>query len=94
MAQMEMTGAEMGLMAQNKPDADDLFSLGITYSTGQQAGRPVVPALRINPDSAYVFVDGALNEPVWQRVTAADGFRQREPNEGAPATEATERWQS
>ena len=51
-----------------------------------------MPALRINPDSAYVFVDGALNEPVWQRVTAADGFRQREPNEGAPATEATERW--
>ena len=62
------------------------------YSTGQQAGRPVMSALRINPDSAYVFVDGALNEPVWQRVTAADGFRQREPNEGAPATEATERW--
>ena len=49
-------------------------------------------ALRINPDSDYVFVDGALNEPVWQRVAAADGFRQREPTEGAPATETTERW--
>ena len=56
----------------------------------QEADRPVVSALRINPDSDYVFVDGVVNEPVWQRVAPASDFRQREPNEGAPATEATE----
>jgi len=64
--------------------------LPATPLASQQADRPVVSALRINPDSDYVFVDGALNEPVWQRVAAAAGFRQREPNEGAPATEATD----
>jgi hypothetical protein len=35
-------------------------------------------------------VDGLLNEPVWLTETAASSFRQREPLDGAPATEATE----
>jgi hypothetical protein len=37
-----------------------------------------------------VHVDGRLDEPAWSAAPAATGFRQREPAEGAPATEATE----
>jgi TPR repeat protein len=41
---MELAGAEMGLMAQKKPDADDLFGLGIFYSTGEQVMMDLVAA--------------------------------------------------
>ena len=39
---------------------------------------------------AAIRLDGRLDEPVWQQMPAAAGFRQREPVEGAPATEETE----
>ena len=35
-------------------------------------------------------IDGALDDPVWQLAPVADGFTQRDPVEGAPATEPTE----
>lgn len=35
-------------------------------------------------------IDGLLNEAIWQNAEAASEFFQREPNEGAPATEKTE----
>jgi hypothetical protein len=35
-------------------------------------------------------IDGALNEPIWQTAAAGDGFTQREPKEGQPASEKTE----
>ena len=35
-------------------------------------------------------MDGLLDDPAWSRAEAASGFRQREPREGAAATEATE----
>ncbi len=34
-------------------------------------------------------LDGALSEPVWLEADSAGGFRQREPREGAPASEPT-----
>lgn len=37
-----------------------------------------------------VTIDGALDEPVWQTAPAASGFTQRDPEEGAAATEATD----
>ena len=37
-----------------------------------------------------IRMDGLLNEPVWKTAVPADGFRQVEPSEGAPATENTE----
>ncbi len=37
-----------------------------------------------------ISVDGKLDEPAWPEAPLASGFRQREPQEGAPATEATE----
>jgi hypothetical protein len=35
-------------------------------------------------------LDGKLDEAAWARAPVAAGFRQRDPDEGAPATEATE----
>ena len=37
-----------------------------------------------------IVLDGLLNEPLWSRAQRIDDFRQREPLEGAPATEKTE----
>jgi hypothetical protein len=37
-----------------------------------------------------IELDGALSEPAWGRAPIAGGFRQREPDVGAPATEITE----
>ena len=40
--------------------------------------------------SAPIHVDGVLDDAAWKTAPAASGFRQREPREGQPATEATE----
>ena len=37
-----------------------------------------------------IRMDGLLNEPVWKAAIPAEGFRQADPSEGAPATENTE----
>ena len=47
-------------------------------------------AIRVSADSGDVILDGLLDEPIWQTAPAASGFRQREPLDGAPATEETE----
>lgn len=55
------------------------------------AGSDTLAALRIDPDlEGGVHVDGLLSEPFWQRAAVIDGFMQREPEEGVPATETTE----
>jgi hypothetical protein len=36
-----------------------------------------------------IRIDGALDEPAWRSAPVASDFRQREPLEGQPATEAT-----
>ena len=40
--------------------------------------------------SEPIRIDGRLDEPAWSRAEAASDFRQREPQEGAPASERTE----
>jgi hypothetical protein len=52
-------------------------------------GEPVLQACRL-PTGARLELDGRLEEPVWNEAPAATGFRQREPDEGAAATEPTE----
>ncbi len=47
-----------------------------------------VSAFKLEQDS--VIIDGNLTEPVWDRVSYASGFVQREPDEGAEATAKTE----
>jgi len=50
---------------------------------------PTIAAARI-PAAAPLRIDGILDEPIWQTAGAATGFRQREPDNGLPATERTE----
>lgn len=51
--------------------------------------RKQVQAYRLDSADNFIF-DGWVSEEFWSRVPAATGFRQQEPNEGAPATEETE----
>ncbi|HZD06239.1 MAG TPA: hypothetical protein VE173_15115, partial [Longimicrobiales bacterium] len=47
-------------------------------------------AIALSDDEAALFrLDGLLSEPFWERAEPATGFRQREPDEGDPATETT-----
>jgi hypothetical protein len=48
-------------------------------------------ALRLDPPAAAEMrLDGHLTESFWARAVPIDDLRQREPDEGAPATEVTE----
>jgi len=49
---------------------------------------PAVQASRIA--SSGITLDGVLSEPVWSTASPVSEFTQREPHEGAPATERTE----
>ena len=53
-----------------------------------QSPQPTLQAGRIT-ESAAIRLDGALDEPAWQDGDVASGFRQQEPQEGAPASEST-----
>ena len=46
--------------------------------------------LRAERASTPVVVDGHLDEDAWSEASVADGFLQRDPNQGEPATEPTE----
>jgi len=46
--------------------------------------------VRAERASAPISVDGRLDEDAWRRAPVAGGFLQRDPNQGEPATEATE----
>ncbi len=47
-------------------------------------------SLRAVPLRQPIVMDGTLDEPAWQTAPVADDFRQREPDEGAPASQATQ----
>lgn len=51
------------------------------------ASRPTLGVLRV---AEPPVIDGRLAEEAWSRAPLADHFRQRDPNEGQPATERTE----
>src|SRR5687768_1598676 len=54
---------------------------------------PGVSAQRLEAVAApagALRLDGVLDEDVWARATPGTGFLQREPDEGAPASERTE----
>ena len=59
---------------------------------GAQSGngdKPSINAIRLEQDES-VNLNGRLDEEFWRRGTAASGFRQENPDEGATATEETE----
>jgi hypothetical protein len=49
----------------------------------------VVVATRI-PEGAPLRLDGVLDEPAWRAAPPADGFVQKDPDNGAPASQRTE----
>lgn len=57
------------------------------HNAGGSVGRPSVEA---TPIDRAPKLDGTLNDPLWQLATSITDFRQREPDEGQPATEKTE----
>jgi hypothetical protein len=61
--------------------------MGIPATAAVREPRPV-KAVRTETS---IRIDGILNESAWKRP-AAEGFIQSEPQDGAPATEATEVW--
>ena len=69
-------------------------ALVLAFAAALSAASGAAPALRIAatpiPAATAVRVDGDLNDAIWQTVPAITGFRQREPNDGAPATYETE----
>jgi len=53
------------------------------------AVRRTMAAVRMTADDS-ITLDGRLDEGVWMRAVPATNFRQRDPDNGAPATEQTE----
>src|SRR6185295_8729395 len=51
---------------------------------------PVQGPLKATRVETLVVIDGRLDEAVWQSAQKAENFRQKEPEEGKPATERTE----
>ena len=51
--------------------------------------RRTMAAVRMTSDES-ITLDGRLDEGVWMRAVPATNFRQRDPDNGAPATEQTE----
>jgi hypothetical protein len=66
----------------------------LTLAGGTQAAAvqtlESVPDVRAMRLSGSVVVDGVLDEEVWEKAPALTAFVQREPSEGAAATEKTE----
>ena len=61
------------------------------FAAGQQASpHGAVPVVQTIRTTSPIVVDGRLDDEVWVRAPAATEFIQREPDEGKPATEATE----
>jgi hypothetical protein len=72
-----------------------LLSLAAAAQAEAQAGAghaETPPSVAAVLREGAITVDGRLNEAAWQRATAATGFRQAQPNEGAPASLSTEVW--
>ncbi|HNV01926.1 MAG TPA: DUF5916 domain-containing protein [Vicinamibacterales bacterium] len=53
-----------------------------------QGEAPVRTVIAVRAD-APPTIDGRLDDPVWARAVPVSGFLQRDPQEGAPATEET-----
>jgi Domain of unknown function (DUF5916) len=64
-----------------------LVACMLLQASGIPGDAPAVRAARV---ATPIRVDGVLDDAAWKAAPVASGFRQREPREGEPATEATE----
>ena len=66
---------------------------GVSFAQGPTSAPsssvPAVTVVRLL-EAEIIQLDGVPDEPAWQRVAPATGFLQRDPDNGAPATERTE----
>ncbi len=72
-----------------------LFRPSGSNAEAPPAGRPAKDvSVRITAEATYIDhapkLDGTLDDQLWQSPKVITDFRQREPNEGEPATEKTE----
>ena len=65
-----------------------IFSDGQRDTLPTATGAPTVQAVRV--ESSGIVLDGLLTEAGWSSASPVSDFTQREPDEGAPATERTE----
>ena len=56
------------------------------------SAQSVVPDVQATRVAEPPTIDGRLSEPMWESAPAITEFRQRDPEEGAPASEATSVW--
>jgi len=67
-----------------------LIALAATILLSGTGARTPAAAPADSTAAEAIRLDGELNEAAWQRAPVVTGFRQREPNDGAPATYETE----
>ena len=65
-----------------------IFSDGQRDTLPSATGAPTVHAVRV--ESGGILLDGVLTEAGWSTASPVSDFTQREPDEGAAATERTE----
>ncbi len=63
------------------------LALLLTSTPGPETAPPSLTAVRA---AVAPRLDGILNDEAWREAPIASGFRQRDPREGDPASEATE----
>jgi hypothetical protein len=67
-----------------------LFLAAGRPAAGTPQSKPEVPRITALRTTSPIVLDGRLEEDVWRRAQPATDFRQRDPDEGRPATERTE----
>jgi hypothetical protein len=67
-----------------------LLALPLAAASQQPSSHATVPVVHAVRSTTPIVVDGRLDEEVWLQAPAAKEFTQREPDEGKPASEATE----
>lgn len=66
-----------------------VFFCLLGLSATSQAQTPSAPTAQALKTTAPPKLDGRLDDPIWQTAAVISGFRQREPDQGADASEAT-----
>jgi len=67
-----------------------LYTLGMVAPGGQDSTPKQPASVRAARAPAEIALDGVLSEAGWAAAVPVSAFTQREPDEGAPATERTE----
>lgn len=71
-------------------DAREIHDPKARETHDPRVDSPAYRAIASRAQPGTPELDGALDDPAWERATPITGFMQRDPNEGEPATERTE----